>query len=258
MMNGAPMNETPMTDEELLRYSRQIMLPQFDVAGQEKLLAARVLVLGLGGLGCPAALYLAAAGVGELVLADSDVVELSNLHRQIAHTEARIGQLKVESVAQLLRELNPAVSLELVPRRLAGEELEALVASADVVLDCCDNFATRFALNRAAFAAGVPLVSAAAIRLEGQLSVFDPRREDSPCYRCLYSEEAELDLSCATNGVMAPLVGVMGSLQALECLKLLAGMGETLVGKLLLFDALRLQFRELKLRPNPACPVCRD
>src|SRR5690606_23138546 len=190
--------------------SRQIMLPQFDVAGQEKLLGARVLILGLGGLGCPVALYLAAAGVGTLVLADNDVVDLSNLHRQIAHSEARVGQLKVESAAQQLREINPTVHLELVPRRLAGAELDGLVASVDVVLDCCDNFATRFALNRAAFAARIPLVSAAAIRLEGQLSVFDPRREDSPCYRCLYSEDADLDLSCATNGVMAPLVGVMG------------------------------------------------
>ena len=252
------MIDEQLSDDELLRYSRQIMLPQFDVAGQEALKAARVLVVGLGGLGCPAATYLASAGVGTLVLADADTVDLSNLQRQIAHTTARVGLNKAESAAMTLRELNPHPQLEVIPERLEGERLQALVASVDAVLDCCDNFSTRFALNKAAFAVGVPLISAAAIRLEGQLSVFDPRREDSPCYRCLYEEDADLDLSCAQNGVMAPLVGVMGSLQALECIKVLSGTGITLVGRLLLFDALRLQFRELKLRQNPECPVCRD
>lgn len=252
------MSDQELSDEELLRYSRQLMLPQFDVAGQEKLRGARVLVVGLGGLGCPAAIYLASAGVGTLLLADADTVDLSNLQRQIAHTSERVGVNKAESAAVMLRELNPHPQIEVIPERLEGERLQALVASVDAALDCCDNFATRFALNAAAFAAGVPLISAAAIRLEGQLSVFDPRREDSPCYRCLYEEDADLDLSCAQNGVMAPLVGVMGTLQALECIKVLTGMGVPLVGKLLLFDALRLQFRELKLRQNPECPVCRD
>jgi adenylyltransferase/sulfurtransferase len=252
------MSDELLSDDELLRYSRQVMLPQFDVAGQEALRRARVLIVGLGGLGCPVALYLAAAGVGTLVLADADTVDLSNLQRQIAHTTVRIGQNKAESAAQLLREINPHTQLDIVPERLEGERLRALVAGVDAVLDCCDNFATRFALNAAAVAAKVPLISAAAIRLEGQLSVFDSRRADSPCYRCLYEEDAELDASCAQNGVLAPLVGVMGTLQALECLKVLSGMGTTLVGKLLLFDALNLQFRELKLRRNPACPVCRD
>jgi Dinucleotide-utilizing enzymes involved in molybdopterin and thiamine biosynthesis family 2 len=250
--------EELLSDEELLRYSRQVMLPQFDVAGQEALRKARVLIVGLGGLGCPASIYLAGAGVGTLVLADADTVDLSNLQRQIAHTTARIGANKAESAAVTLRELNPHVQLEIVPERLEGERLRSLVASVDVVLDCTDNFATRFALNAAAFAAKVPLVSAAAIRMEAQLSVFDPRREDSPCYRCLYDEDAELDLSCAQNGVLAPLVGVLGTLQAIECIKLLSGMGTPLVGKLLLFDALQLQFRELKLKPAPSCPVCRD
>ncbi|MDR2212654.1 MAG: molybdopterin-synthase adenylyltransferase MoeB [Pseudomonadales bacterium] len=252
------MNDALLSDEELLRYSRQLMLPQFDVAGQEALRRARVLIVGLGGLGCPAAIYLAAAGVGSLILADADGVELSNLQRQIAHTSARIGVNKAASAAQLLRDINPHVRLDIVPERLAGERLRDYVAEADVALDCCDNFATRFDLNAAAFAAKVPLVSAAAIRLEGQLSVFDPRRADSPCYRCLYDETEELDQSCARNGVLAPLVGVLGSLQALECIKLLSGMGSPLVGKLLLFDALQLQFRELRLRRNSACPVCGD
>jgi adenylyltransferase/sulfurtransferase len=241
-----------------LRYSRQLLLPQFDVAGQHALRKARVLIVGLGGLGCPAALYLAAAGVGTLVLADADAVELSNLQRQIAHTSARIGCNKAESAAQLLREINPHTQLEIVPERLAGESLRESVAGVDAVLDCSDNFTTRFALNAAAVAAKVPLICAAAIRMEGQLSVFDARRTDSPCYRCLYDDASELDQSCAQNGVLAPLVGVLGTLQALECLKVLSGMGTPLVGKLLLFDALRLQFRELKLRRNPQCPVCRD
>jgi adenylyltransferase/sulfurtransferase len=234
-----------------------LLLPEFDVAGQEALHQARVLIVGLGGLGSPAAIYLAAAGLGTLVLADADTVDLSNLQRQIAHTTARIGRNKADSAAQLLRELNPHTQLEIVPERLAGERLREQVAGVDVVLDCCDNFATRFALNAAAFAAKVPLICAAAIRMEGQLSVFDPRRDDSPCYRCLYEESTQLDLSCTQNGVLAPLVGVLGTLQALECLKLVSGMGTVLVGKLLLFDALRLQFRELRLARNPACPVCR-
>lgn len=246
-----------MNDEQLLRYSRQLMLPGVDVAGQEKLLAARVLILGLGGLGCPAAMYLAAAGVGYLTLVDHDKVDLSNLQRQIAHTTASVGRFKVDSARDTLQSLNPATTIKTVAAKVEGEALAMLVARHDAVLDCTDNFAIRFALNAACVAARVPLVSAAAIRLEAQISVFDSRQPDSPCYRCLYEEDAEADQTCAHNGVLAPLVGVVGSLQALECLKLLVGVGTSLSGRLLLLDAARLDWRELRLRKNPDCPVCR-
>jgi adenylyltransferase/sulfurtransferase len=246
-----------MNDEQLLRYSRQLMLPGVDVAGQERLLAARVLVLGLGGLGCPAAMYLVAAGVGHLTLVDHDTVDLTNLQRQIAHTTASVGRFKVDSARDTLLALNPTITIETVAARLEGELLADLVKRHDAVLDCTDNFAIRFALNAACVAARVPLVSAAAIRLEAQISVFDPRQPDSPCYRCLYEEGTEADQSCAHNGVLAPLVGIVGSLQALECLKLLIGFGTSLSGRLLLLDAARLEWRELRLRKNPDCPVCR-
>jgi molybdopterin/thiamine biosynthesis adenylyltransferase len=246
-----------MNDEQLLRYSRQLMLPGVDVAGQEKLLAARVLMLGLGGLGCPAAMYLVAAGVGHLTLVDHDTVDLTNLQRQIAHTTASVGRFKVDSARDTLLALNPTITIETVAARLEGELLADLVKRHDAVLDCTDNFAIRFALNAACVAARVPLVSAAAIRLEAQISVFDPRQPDSPCYRCLYEEGTEADQSCAHNGVLAPLVGIVGSLQALECLKLLIGFGTSLSGRLLLLDAARLEWREMRLRKNPDCPVCR-
>jgi adenylyltransferase/sulfurtransferase len=246
-----------MNDEQLLRYSRQLMLPGVDVAGQEKLLAARVLMLGLGGLGCPAAMYLVAAGVGHLTLVDHDTVDLTNLQRQIAHTTASVGRFKVDSARDTLLALNPTNTIETVAARLEGELLADLVKRHDAVLDCTDNFAIRFALNAACVAARVPLVSAAAIRLEAQISVFDPRQPDSPCYRCLYEEGTEADQSCAHNGVLAPLVGIVGSLQALECLKLLIGFGTSLSGRLLLLDAARLEWREMRLRKNPDCPVCR-
>ena len=246
-----------MNDEQLLRYSRQLMLPGVDVAGQEKLLAARVLVLGLGGLGCPAAMYLVAAGVGHLTLVDHDTVDLTNLQRQIAHTTASVGRFKVDSARDTLLALNPTITIETVAARLEGELLADLVKRHDAVLDCTDNFAIRFALNAACVAARIPLVSAAAIRLEAQISVFDPRQPDSPCYRCLYEEGTEADQSCAHNGVLAPLVGIVGSLQALECLKLLIGFGTSLSGRLLLLDAARLEWREMRLRKNPDCPVCR-
>ena len=246
-----------MNDEQLLRYSRQLMLPGVDVAGQEKLLAARVLVLGLGGLGCPAAMYLVAAGVGHLTLVDHDTVDLTNLQRQIAHTTASVGRFKVDSARDTLLALNPTITIETVAARLEGELLADLVKRHDAVLDCTDNFAIRFALNAACVAARVPLVSAAAIGLEAQISVFDPRQPDSPCYRCLYEEGTEADQSCAHNGVLAPLVGIVGSLQALECLKLLIGFGTSLSGRLLLLDAARLEWREMRLRKNPDCPVCR-
>lgn len=245
-----------MDDGQLLRYSRQLLLPQLDVVGQERLLAARVLIVGLGGLGCPAALYLAASGVGRLTLLDPDSVELSNLQRQIAHRMADLGVPKAQSARAAALALNPTIQVEALVQALSGQELQELVGQHDVVLDCTDNFAIRFALNSACVAQRRPLVSAAAIRVEAQLSVFDARRADSPCYRCLHVEGEELDQSCSRNGVLAPLVGVIGSLQALEAVKLLSGCGEPLVGRLLLFDGLRLEWRELALKKNPHCPVC--
>jgi molybdopterin-synthase adenylyltransferase len=245
-----------MNDQQLLRYSRQIMLPDVDLDGQEKLLAARVLIIGLGGLGSPVAMYLAAAGVGHLVLADFDSVDLSNLQRQIAHTTDRIGQLKVESAAQTIRALNPDVQITCVTQVLDADALKDQIAGVDVVVDCCDNFQTRFAVNAACVAARVPLVSGAAIRLEGQVAVFDTRQPDCPCYRCLYDEESEENTSCAANGVLAPLVGIVGSMQALEAIKLIVGFGTSLAGKLLVFDARHSQWRELKLPKDPHCPVC--
>lgn len=245
-----------MNDEQLLRYSRHLMLPGFDVAGQEALLGARVLIVGLGGLGSPAAMYLAAAGVGQLVLADDDTVDLSNLQRQIVHKTAGIGSNKAESARATLLELNPTVQVELLQTRLADAALLEAVAACDVVLDCTDNFRTRFALSAACRARGVPLVSGAAIRTEAQLTVFDPRNPESPCYHCLYEEGEELDLRCSEAGVLAPLVGMIGSMQALECIKLLAGFGTPLVGKLLLVDAASMQIRTLILQRNPACAQC--
>jgi adenylyltransferase/sulfurtransferase len=244
-----------MDDAQLLRYSRQIMLPQFDVAGQQKLLDATVLIIGLGGLGSPAAMYLAAAGVGHLVLVDFDTVELSNLQRQIIHHTDDIGRPKVESARDALQQLNPDVKLTLVDRKLEGMELQQHITAADVVLDGSDNFATRFAVNDACVAAGVPLVSGAAIRLEGQVAVF-LNNGDGPCYRCLYREEGELDNRCSENGVLAPLVGIIGAIQATEAIKILAGMGETLHGRLLLLDALHMEWRTLTLKKDPGCSGC--
>lgn len=244
-----------MNDEQLLRYSRQIMLPDIDIDGQEKLLTARVLIIGLGGLGSPVSMYLAAAGVGQLVLADFDVVDLTNLQRQIAHTDSRIGMNKALSAAQALRALNPGVKVDCIETLLDRENLVEQVKQADVVVDCTDNFQTRFAINAACVAAKVPLVSGAAIRLEGQVAVFDSRLATSPCYRCLY-EEASDDVTCAANGVLAPLVGVIGSMQALETIKLICGFGVTLAGRLLLFDARYAQWRGIKLPKDPHCPVC--
>ena len=245
-----------MDDEQLLRYSRQIMLAGFDIAGQERLLKARVLVVGLGGLGCPAALYLAAAGVGELVLADDDRVESDNLQRQIAHVEADIGECKVDSAARRISAVNSGVALQRVRERLAGETLARWVGQVDLVVDATDNFASRLDINRACVALGRPLVSGAAIRSEGQVTVFDTRR-GSPCYRCLYPEgEAQDNLGCAENGVLAPVVGVVGSLQAQEAVKLLAGFGEPLLGRMLVIDALTGETRQIQLRKRPDCPHC--
>ncbi|MBF7730593.1 molybdopterin-synthase adenylyltransferase MoeB [Pseudomonas sp. N040] len=245
-----------LSDDDLLRYSRQILLPQIDIAGQLRLQQSAVLIVGLGGLGSPVALYLAAAGVGRLHLADFDRVDLSNLQRQIVHDASSLGQLKVQSAAQRLRLINPQLDLRLHEAALDADSLGAAVAAVDLVLDCSDNFSTREAVNAACVAAGKPLVSGAAIRLEGQLSVFDPRRADSPCYHCLYGHGGEAGLTCSEAGVVGPLVGLVGSLQALEALKLLAGFGEPLVGRLLLVDALTTRFRELRVKRDPACSVC--
>jgi len=245
-----------MNDEQLLKYSRQIMLPQVDIEGQEAILASRVLIVGLGGLGCPVALYLAAAGVGELVLADFDEVDLSNLQRQIAHGRADIGSLKVDSAAASIAQINPEAKVVRLSQRLADDDLLREVASASLVLDCSDNFTTRQAINRACVATKTPLVSGAAIRMEGQVAVFDSRHDDSPCYHCLYSVESDENLSCSENGVLAPLVGVIGSVQALEALKVLADFGRPLRGRLLMLDAYSMDWRSLRLARDPECCVC--
>ena len=245
-----------MNDEQLLRYSRQLLMNDFDVPCQERLLRSAVLVVGLGGLGCPAALYLAAAGVGRLVLADGDVVEPGNLQRQIAHGVADLGTNKAQSAAAAIAAIDPAVTVQVHPRSLDEAAMGDLAARVDLVIDATDNYPARFALNRASIAAGVPLVSAAAVRSEGQLAVFDPRR-GGPCYRCLYNEsEEENALGCSESGVLAPLVGVLGSLQAMEALKLLSGFGEPMRGRLLLADLRTLDIRQLVLPRRRDCPDC--
>ncbi|MCU7920873.1 MAG: molybdopterin-synthase adenylyltransferase MoeB [Candidatus Thiodiazotropha sp. (ex Dulcina madagascariensis)] len=245
-----------MNDDQLLRYSRQIMLPSIGIEGQQQLLDARVLIIGLGGLGSPAAMYLAAAGVGTLVLVDFDQVDLTNLQRQIVHTTQGIGHLKVESARNTLLALNPESRIETIPRQLDESALAEQVDKADLVLDASDNFATRFALNKACFAHQTPLVSGAAIRMEGQVSVFSGQT-GGPCYRCLYPDEGEIDETCSANGVLAPLVGIIGSIQAVEAIKQLTGAGKSLQGRLLLLDALQMEWRTLRLTADPACPVCR-
>lgn len=245
-----------MNDNQLLRYSRQIMLPLCDIAGQQKLLAANVLIVGAGGLGSPAAMYLAAAGVGNITIYDDDVVDLSNLQRQIAHRTVDIGMDKAISSRQTLKELNPDVNVIAVKQRLFGQVLDEEVKNADVVLDCSDNFSTRFAVNAACVKQQTPLVSGAAIRFEGQVSVFTPGSADSPCYNCLYQSNGDEPLNCATNGVIAPITGIVGSIQALEAMKLVMAIGTTLTGRLLLIDGLAMEFNSMKLRKNPACPTC--
>ena len=245
-----------MNDDDLLRYSRQIMLPEIEIAGQEKLLAAKVLVVGLGGLGSPAALYLAATGVGHLVLADFDLVDLSNLQRQIAHGTGDIGRLKVDSARDAIHELNPNTRVTCISVRLDDESLRDIITDIDLVVDGSDNFATRFMVNEVCVETGTPMVSAAAIQLEGQIMVYDPNVEDCACYRCLYQEANDGQFNCAENGVAAPVVGIMGSIQAMEALKLIVGMGESLAGYLLVFDAKTMEWRKLKLPKNPACVTC--
>jgi molybdopterin-synthase adenylyltransferase len=244
-----------MNDAQLLRYSRQIMLPQIDVAGQERLIAANVLVIGLGGLGSPIALYLAAAGVGHLMLADHDTVDLSNLQRQIVHQHGSVGRPKVESAAAAIRALNPDTRISEIHGRMEGNSLANAITRADLVLDGTDNFIARYAINDACFAAGKPLVSGAAIRMEGQVAVFDPRVPDAPCYRCLYPAGDDETLSCSENGVAAPLVGIIGTIQAMEAFKLITGIGTSLAGYVLYFDAMTMQWHKLRLRRNASCSI---
>lgn len=248
-----------MNDDQLLRYSRHILLPEIGIEGQEKLLAARALVIGAGGLGSPVALYLASAGVGHITLCDGDDVDLTNLQRQIVHRTGAIGKKKVDSARATLAEINPEVRVTPLPERVGSEQLDPLVSEADVVIDGCDNFATRHAVNRACVKSRKPLVSGAAVRFDGQVAVFDLRDRTSPCYHCLFAEAGENeDVRCAVMGVFAPLVGIVGSIQAAETLKLISGAGETLVGQLLLLDALTMQTRTVRFRKDSACPVCAD
>jgi molybdopterin-synthase adenylyltransferase len=255
-------------DNQLLRYSRHILLDEIGIEGQQRLLAGRALVIGAGGLGSPAAMYLASAGVGHITIIDDDQVDLTNLQRQIAHNTARVGQAKAESARQTLLAINPGIEVVALVERADAARLAALVGQADVVLDCTDNFATRHAVNRACVAHRVPLVSGAAIRFDAQISVFDPRGHDGdgpagqagaalPCYSCLFPEDQRFeDVACSTMGVFAPLVGVVGAMQAAEALKLLMGIGEPLSGRLLLLDGLRMEWTSIKIARNDACPVC--
>ena len=247
-----------MNDDQLLRYARHIMLPDIDIEGQEKLLAARVLVVGLGGLGSPVALYLGASGVGSLTLADFDLVDLSNLQRQIIHTTASIGEPKTVSAKRQLHEVNPDIEIRLVQQRMSLETLEDEVALADIVVDCTDNFEVRFAINDACLRQQTTLVSGAAVRLEGQLMVVDAVSKGMPCYRCLYQSGSESALDCSETGIAAPVVGAIGTLQALEALKLIVGIGESLAGYLLTFDARYMDWRKLKLPQNPNCESCNN
>ena len=246
-----------MNDQQLLRYSRHILLPEIDVTGQQRLLDAHALIIGAGGLGSPAALFLAASGVGRLTLCDGDTVDLTNLQRQILHRTSSLGMPKVESARIALADINPDVSLTPLNERVEEKHLLDLASQADVVLDCSDNFATRYALNRVCVQLQKPLVSGAATRFDGQVAVFDLRHAHTPCYNCLYPEHAETeDTRCAVMGVFAPLVGIIGSLQAAEALKLLLGMGTLLSGRLLVMDALHMELRTVKLSKDAACPVC--
>ena len=246
-----------MNDQQLLRYSRHILLDEIGIEGQHKLLAASALVIGAGGLGSPAALYLASAGVGRITLVDDDDVDLTNLQRQILHTTARVGQPKAESGRDALLQLNPEIEVIALRERADDARLSELVSGATVVLDCSDNFATRHAVNRACVAHKVPLVSGAVIRFDGQISVFDTRRDDSPCYSCLFPQDGKFeDVACSTMGVFAPLVGVIGAMQAAEALKLVMGVGTSLAGRLLLLDGREMEWTSIALARNPACPLC--
>lgn len=246
-----------MNDDDLLRYSRHILLNEIGVEGQQRITQAHALIVGAGGLGSPVALYLGSAGVGQITVVDHDTVDLTNLQRQIAHTVERVGSAKVTSIQTAIKQLNPGVQVNAVEQRADALLLDKLVAQADVVLDCCDNFATRHAVNAACVAHRKPLVSGAAIRFDGQVCVYDPRDDQSPCYACVFPPENSFEETrCATMGVFAPLVGIIGTIQAAEALKLISGAGQPLTGKLLMLDGRAMAFTEVQLQRNPACPVC--
>lgn len=249
-------DEITFNDDQLLHYSRQIMLPHFGVEGQQKLHNAHVVIIGIGGLGSPAAMYLAAAGVGTLTLVDFDIVDHSNLQRQIIHNTKGIGSSKVSSAKKTLQAINPETTIHCIDNKLTLDQLKQLISNVDSVIDATDNFATRFDINHACVTQKVPLISAAAIQYEGQISVFDLTQEDSACYACLYSEQGEENTNCSDNGILAPVVGILGSMQALETIKLICNLGQTLQNRLLLFDALALQWRTMKFKKDPNCPVC--
>lgn len=250
-------SKTELNDAELSRYSRQILMPEIDYNGQLTLAQSHAVIFGLGGLGSPASLYLAAAGIGQLTLVDFDEVDDSNLQRQIVHREANIGQAKVESAKQNLSNLNQHIQINTVAEKLNETQISELISKADIVLDCTDNFASRFALNRASFKHKKPLVSGAAIRWEGQLSTYDFRQEDSPCYQCLYPEDSGQELTCSQNGVLSPVVGMVGSMQAIEAVKALLNL-PTLTGKLMIIDAYSMMIRTLNLKKDQTCQNCGD
>jgi len=246
-----------MDDNQLLRYSRHILLDQIGIEGQQKMVAAHALVIGAGGLGCPAALYLASAGIGKLTIVDDDIVDLTNLQRQILHTTERVGMSKVESAKIGLQQINPEVRVLAMKERLQGQRLSELVAGANVVLDCSDNFETRHAVNAACVAHGVPLVSGAAISFDGQLSVFDTRKFDAPCYACLFPADQDVEeVRCSTMGVFSPLVGIIGAMQAAEALKLVMDLGQSLHGRLMILDAMSMEWTSIGVSKNGDCPVC--
>ena len=246
-----------MDDDQLLRYSRQIMMPEIDAAGQQQLLDSKIVIIGMGGLGSPAAMYLAAAGIGHITLVDYDQVDLTNLQRQVIHGTSDIGRDKTASAEEYLRELNPDVTVNTVREQLDEEGLGEIAGNANAILDCTDNFEARFMINRVSVGKGVPLISAAVVRMEGQVTIFDPGKEGA-CYRCLYDEAGGVPETCSENGVLAPAAGLVGSIQATETMKVILGIGKTLVGRLLLIDAKNMEFREIRLRKDPACPVCGD
>lgn len=245
-----------LSDEEMLRYNRQIILKQFDFDGQEALKQSSVLIIGAGGLGCASSQYLAAAGIGKITLVDFDKVELSNLQRQILHHDSDIGRFKVESAADALNEINPHIKIQTIARCVEDQELETLVHHHTVVLDASDNVATRNQLNRLCYASKTPLISGAAIRMEGQVSVFTYQNEDEPCYQCLSGLFGENALTCVEAGIMSPVVGIIGAVQAMEAIKVIAHLGTPLTGKILMLDAMSMSWREMKLMKLPTCPVC--
>lgn len=246
-----------MNDDDLLRYSRHVLLNEIGIEGQERIMGAHVLLIGAGGLGSPVALYLGSAGVGHITVVDHDTVDLTNLQRQVAHTVARVGSPKVNSLQTAIAEINPGVQVTAIEQRADAALLDVLVAQADVVLDCCDNFATRHAINAACVAHKKPLVSGAAIRFDGQISVFDPRDPQSPCYACVFPPESTFEETrCATMGVFAPLVGIIGSMQAAEALKLISGAGTPLTGRMLMLDGRAMEFTQMRIGRHAGCPVC--